>query len=267
MRELIIKELRDRRKSLIGYAAGGFLLLWLYILIYPSIHDAAEQLQKAFESYPKEVLAAFDIKDLNFNTLEKYLGAENFSFIWPILAITLALSRAGNYFAGEIEKGTIALSLSLPISRTRLFLAKYSAGLIDLAIFMVVSILGVVPLALLHNVDFNLPRLLNLTVLGMLFGAAIFSVASAVSTFVSEKAKVYFPVTAVLVAMYAMDIVANIKPSLDWLQYASVFHYFNAQDVLADNDVSLMSYAVFGSTIIISMLVGLFWFKRRDISV
>jgi ABC-type transport system involved in multi-copper enzyme maturation permease subunit len=88
-----------------------------------------------------------------------------------------------------------------------------------------------------------------------------------ISTIASEKSKVYFPITAVLVAMYAMDIIANIKPNLDWLQYGSVFHYFNAQDVLANNEVSLVSYAVFGSTILISMATGLLWFKRRDISV
>lgn len=267
MKELIIKELRDRRKSSIAYWVGSFLLLWLFVLIFPSIQNSAKELQTAFESYPKEFLAAFDLKDFNFNTLEKYLGAEQFSFTWPILVITLALSLAGNYFAGEIEKGTMGLSLSLPISRAKIFFSKYSAGMIDLAVFMIVSILGVIPLAMLHNIDFDLPRLLNLTILGMFFGAAIFSVASMLSTFASEKAKVYFPITGLLVAMYAMDIISNIKPSLDWLQYGSVFRYFNAQDVLADNDVSWMSYAVLGSTILISMAIGLFWFKRRDISV
>lgn len=267
MRALILKELRDRRKSSIAYAIGAFLLLWLYVLIFPSIQESAEQLKQAFESYPQEFLAAFDIQDLNFNTLEKYLGAEQFSFVWPILVITLALSRAGNYFAGEVEKGTIGLTLSQPISRVRIFFSKYSAGMIDLAVFMIVSILGVIPLAVAYSIDFDLPRLLNLTLLGMFFGGAIFSLTSMVSTFVSEKAKVYFPVTAVLVGMYAIEIISNLKPSVDWLQYGSVFHYFNAQDVLSNNEVSLLSYAVFGTTIVISMVVGLLWFKRRDISV
>lgn len=267
MKKLIIKELRDRRKSTLGYLAGGLLLLWLYVLIFPSIQDSAEQLKQTFEAYPDEFLAAFDIKDLNFDTLEKYIGAEHFSFVWPMLVITLALSRAGNYFAGEIEKGTIGLSLSLPVSRVKLFFSKYLAGMTDLAVFMVVSILGVIPIAILHNIDYNFPILLNLAVLGMFYGAAIFSAATMISTFVSEKAKVYFPMTAVLVGMYAMNVIANLKPSVDWLQYGSVFHYFNAQDVLAHNDISLLSYAVFGSTILISMTVGLLWFKRRDISV
>jgi ABC-2 type transport system permease protein len=267
LKELIIKELRDRRKSSIAYWAGSFLLLWLFVLIFPSIQNSAKELQTAFESYPKEFLAAFDLQDFNFNTLEKYLGAEQFSFTWPILAITLALSRAGNYFAGEIEKGTIGVILALPISRAKIFFSKYFAGMIDLAIFMVVSILGVIPLALLYNIDFDLPRLLNMAVLGMFFGGAIFSVAVMVSCFASEKAKVYFPITGLLVAMYAMNIISNIKPNLDWLQYGSVFHYFNAQDVLGANDVSWMSYVVFGSAILISLGIGLSWFKRRDISV
>lgn len=267
MKTLIIKELRDKRKSSIAYWVGSFLLLWLFVLIFPSIQSSASELQKAFESYPKEFLAAFDIQDFNFNTLEKYLGAEQFSFTWPILAITLALSRAGNYFAGEVEKGTLGIALSLPISRTKIFFSKYLAGLIDLAVFIVISILGVMPLALLHNIDFDPAKLLNMAMLGMLFGTAIFSVAVMISTLVSEKAKVYFPMTALLVAMYAMDIISNIKPSLDWLQYGSIFHYFNAQDVLSTNDVSLLSYAVLGSSILISMALGLVWFKRRDISV
>lgn len=267
MKELLLKELKDRKKSLFGYSIGAFLVLWLYILIFPSIQSSAQQLQGALESYPKELLAAFGIEDLRFNTLEKYLGAENYSFVWPILVITLVLSRAGNFFAGEIEKGTIGMTLSLPISRAKIFFSKYLAGILSLLIFVVVSILGVIPLALLHNVDFDFPRLLNLTVLGMFFGMAIFSATVMVSSFASEKAKVYFPVTTALVAMYVMNIIANIKPSLEWLQYGSVFHYFNSQEVLAYNNVSLASYAVFGTITLVSIAVGLLWFKRRDISV
>ena len=267
MKGLILKELKDRKKSLLGYSIGAFLMLWLYILIFPSIQSSAQQLQSALESYPKELLAAFGMEDLSLNTLEKYLGVENYSFVWPILVITLALSRAGNFFAGEIEKGTIGMTLSLPISRTKIFFSKYLAGILSLLIFTVVSILGVIPLALLHNVDFDFPRLLNLTVLGMFFGIAIFSATAMVSSLASEKAKVYFPVTAALVAMYVINIIANIKPSLEWLQYSSVFHYFNSQEVLAYNNVSLASYAVFGSIILLGMVVGLAAFRRRDVSV
>lgn len=266
MIELIKKELLDRRKSLIAYSLGGFLLLWLYILIFPSIQNSSAELKQALDSYPKEILQAFGIQDLNFNTLEKYLGAENFSLLWPILVIILALSRAGNFFAGEVEKGTMGLLLSLPITRTKLFFAKYFSGLISVLIFCIFSILGVIPLAILHGVEFNTPILFRIFFLGLVFGITIFSMSCALSTLFKEKGKVYFALSATLLIMYVLDIISKIKPDFDWLQYASVFHYFNAQDVLAFNSSSYVSYLVFFVLIILGTTVGLKAFIRSDIN-
>lgn len=267
MIKMIIKELRDRRKSLLAYIVGSVLLLWLHVSIFPTIKDSSEAFKQALSTLPKEFLTAFDIEDFSFDTLEKHLSTRHFGFLWPLLAITLALSRAGNYIAGEIERGTLGLSLSRPISRLKLFFAKYAAGILTLVLFVLVSVLGVMPLAELYNIEYDTERWLKLTLMCLLFSASIFSVALAVSAYVNEKAKVYFPLTAVLILMYAIKIVSNIKPSLDWLQYFSVFHYFNVQDILAYDRLPGSSYLVFGGIIVISTWLAARKFNKRDIAV
>ncbi len=261
------KEMKDRKISLFMYCFGALALLWLYVAVFPSIEKSSAQFEEIIKAYPKEFLQAFGIEDLSFNTLEKYVAAEQYSFMWPILVIILMLSRAGNYIAGEVERRTMGLLLSLPVSRAKIFLGKYLAGLATLLIFVIISVLGIIPIAEVLGVKYDAARHLNLSYLCFFFGWVIFSLSMLASSFFSDRGKPYFIMSGLLVVSYAINIIAGVQDNLDWLQYFSIFHYFGAQDVLGKNEISLTSYWVFGSVIITSTLLGLYRFIRRDVSV
>src|SRR4051794_16380744 len=94
MWQITLRELKDRKWSLLAYCLGSFLLLWLYVATFRSSQNSAAQLQELVKSYPKGLLNALGLSDLNMDTVEKYLNAKHFSLLWPLLAIILALSRA-----------------------------------------------------------------------------------------------------------------------------------------------------------------------------
>src|SRR5665213_2395904 len=92
---------------------------------------------------------------ISFDTLEHYMSTEWFGFTWPILAAVFMTAQAGAAIAGEIEKITIGMILSLPIQRWRIYLAKYAAGLLALAIFVFISVFTILPIAVLVGVHFH----------------------------------------------------------------------------------------------------------------
>ncbi len=267
MKPIIVKELRERRFSLIAYCLATIGFIVLYVSLYPQLHAQAETYSKLFSSFPKGFSDAFGF-DTNFlSSIQTYLAGEFYSLTWQLLLIIFVISRAGSAIAGEIEKGTIAGLLSQPLSRTRLFFSKYLAGVYSLIIFIMASVLTVIPVAFLYRINFWTRNFLVLAMMGFLFGMAIYSFTIFLSAVSSEKSRVYGILGGLLFVMYVLNIVSGLKENLKNLQYASLFHYFNSSAILGHSHVGLLEVSVFGGMTIIFSLLGLYIFNKRDISV
>lgn len=267
MWRITLRELKDRKWSLFIYCLGSFLLLWTYAATFTSSQNSTQQLQELIKSYPKGLLDALGLNNLNINTIEIYLNAKHFSLLWPLLAITLALSRAANHIAGEVQTGTMGLLLALPVKRTQIFIAKYAAGLVSILLFTTISIFGIIPLAALYNVPTHIHVLASAWLLISLFMMSIYALGMALSSGAREKGTVYAIVGGSLVVLYVANILSLIVTNLHWLRYISPFYYFNTGQVLLDGTIALSSIVVFSTTILASTAYACWRFCTRDVSV
>jgi ABC-2 type transport system permease protein len=263
---IIKKELREKRTSLVFFIILAIALTWVYIVLFPTVRDQAESLNKMVEMYPEALKKAFKLEGGGFNTIESFLSYELFSLMWPLLVIMLALSRAGSAIAGEIERNTIGTLLSQPISRIRIYLSKFISGHVSIVLFVVASILSPIPLAWLYGFPVHPRNFLVTAVLCFFFASAVFSVGLLGSAIASERSKLYGVVGGSILLMYILNVVSGIKPSLENLQYGSIFHYFNATDVLLHARLPIGSCLLFMGISTVSAVIGAFVFKSRDLS-
>lgn len=263
----IKKELYQRRWAILGFSLAAFLFLVMYISIYPSFQHETAKFNELLKSYPKALLQAFNIEQIQLSTVAGYISVEHFSFIWPLMAILFGLSMAGQSFAGEIEKGTLALMLSLPLGRARIFFSKYLSGLIALAIFLLASTLTIVPLAALVHLTINVANVWRVILLSTVFIWAIYALGLVVSCAVSEKSRVYFALGGLLLVMYVANIMSGLVKSLSGLKYISFFHYYSPDKALVHGQLFASSFYVFVATICAATALAFYVFRRRDISV
>lgn len=267
MTKFIVRELKDRKWSLVAFSLGSLVMLWLYVATFRSSQASSAQLQDLVKNYPKGFLEAFGLSDLSPDTIEKYLNAKHFSFLWPLLAIFLALSRAAGQMAGEMQTGTMGLLLALPKKRSEILISKYLAGMLTVVIFCAVSVFGVMQLAAAYSIPTHLGVLTSAWVLCTLFMGAIYSLTFAVSSAVSSTAKVASIMGGFLVISYAAHIASLIASSLSALKYVSVFYYFDTAKVLATGSIAPRSVLVFAGLIIAGIFTALWRFTCRDIYV
>jgi ABC-2 type transport system permease protein len=247
----------------------GILFLWMYVAMFPSFADKKEEFNKVLEVYPESLMKAFGISDAAsiFNSIENFLAVENYSFLWPILAIALAVSIGGYSVAGEVEQKTIETLLSQPLSRSKLFWGKYFAGLAIILVFSIITIFSVVPLSKIHNVSYNLDANFKMLILGFLFVWTIFSISTLFSSAFSERSKPYFFAVGLLIVMYAINIVVSLKENLANLKYFSFFYYFDSAKALQENSIDAVSVVVLGGIALLSTVLALMIFNKRDLAV
>ncbi len=265
--KLVQKELRDKKWSLLAYSFISISFMIMYIALFPSIKSEAANYEQLFESMPKALSETFDIQAASFTQLESFLAIELFSITWPLLMALLALSRAGSSITGEIEKGSMGTLLSLPISRSRILLSKIIAGGVSIGAFAAVTVLAAIPLSAVFSINIHASRFFVLTGLGILYGLTVFAITSLIATLSSERSHVYFAIGGLLAVMYTLNIISNLRDSLNWLQYASIFHYFNATAALAQSAINTVSLAVFIASTCILLGLAFLRFRKRDIVV
>jgi len=268
MLSIILRSLKDKKMQLLIITASAISFLEMYIALFPALQKQAASMAKLLQNYPEGFLKTFNIdrSSLTFEKVGQYLAMEQFSFVWPILAIVLAIGFANYAFAAEKEQGTIELLLSQPISRAKLFISRYLSGLIGVVAFSAISILAIFPLAALHKVSVQPRGVFVLLGLSLLFAWAIYGIAFWVSVIFSEKSRASFMVGGVLILMYVLNILGNLKDSLHAIKYFSFFYYYNPNLAIDKGQVLNGSILVFVAAIIITFCLGLFWLNRQDLT-
>ncbi len=267
MISFIRREFTRNRTSFIVYCVIAVCSAWMYISLFPSIEKQSAQLDEIMKSFPPAMMKAFGIDKAGFTTVERFLSTELMSFIWPILSILFLVSRAGASIAGSIENRTLGLEISMPLSRTRLYMSKFFGQLLALCVFCVVSIPCIIPLCVVHDIDVDVSNIFSLTLLCFLFGLSVMSFSLCISAATSDKGHVYFTLGGVLFVSFVANIVANISTGFSWLKHFSIFNYFSSFDVLTGESISATSYAFFLCVAAISTVAGLLIFRRRDLPV
>jgi ABC-2 type transport system permease protein len=263
----VLKELRQRRWLLMGYTITALVFTLMYASVYPSIHEQSSQFTQLFNSYPKAFLDAFGIGQVNMSTFEGYLAMEHYSLVWPMMAALIAISFAAGALSGEIEKGTATMLLSLPVSRLKLFFAKYFAGAVAVAIFTIITIYSAVPAGLFFGIDLDPSRLVAVIAPCLTFAFAIYGLAIAASSYFSDRGRVYMVLGGGLLFMYVINIISGLSEPWEWLKYLSLFNYYTALDIIAGDPIDLWAIAVLAAVAILGAILGALRFNRRDIAV
>jgi len=192
------------------------------------------------------------------------------SFAHPLVIAIVwahAISLCTRLPAGEIDRGTIDVLLSLPISRTTLFIHDWvlclASGLIVLAIGFATNRLGSlflepaarIPAADLWRVVVNLFALF----------VAVAGLASLVSAWCSNRGAAVGLVTGYVLVAYLVNFLANLWPPANRVAFLSVMQYYSPHRLIA-------SPAGFHADLLVLVIVGLvgaalgtILFARRDI--
>lgn len=264
MTGVYLKSLLEKKWMILSLLIFTIFFIWLYVSIFKSIAQVAS-LEELLKILPEKFIKSMNIDLGSFNTLEGFIGNEKFSIFIFLMTTILSISLSGVYLSGEIEKGTIYLPLSLPLARIKIYLSKFLAGVTAMIFFSSLAILSVFPLARLYDITIKGEHFLKLTGVYVLFGLTIFAFSMLVSAIFSEKSKVALVTSTVMILMYVAYTVSNIKDSLDFLKYYSIFHYFNIPEILIKGTVSGNSLIVLTLSFILFTLLGLSLFNRRDI--
>ncbi len=267
MQNIIFRDLKIRKNSLLIFLSILLLLIILYVSIFPAIQAQAAKFNEIIKSLGSVYKAVGIDQQITFKTLSGYMSTELFGFTWPILTPILFIGLASSLVGGEIENKTIGSILLLPVKRSSIMFGKFMTGLIVAVFYSLVSSFGIVLVAKIFSISINIASYLDLFIICLLFSYAIFCFTILVSIILINKARVYGVIGGMLLIMYVLNVISGLKASLINLKYVSLFHYFNGQGALVNSHLDNLALLVLGIIIVLSFILSLLIFSKRDLII
>jgi ABC-type transport system involved in multi-copper enzyme maturation permease subunit len=259
--------LRTERTRLL--VLSGTLLLW-FLLIMLVVRSNSSGLANA-DLFGSSLGKGFGIGALVTPTdvLTQLLGV---SFNHPIVIAILgaaSIALGARSCQGELERGTLDVTLAHAISRRRYLLGYVTMIALAIAWLMAVSWLAMVGFARLLDVPGTLDP--GRAALACANGAAVFfafgAIAVLVSVLLGRRGNAMFVTVGILVVMYAIAFIDRIwnTAAMDLLAPLSLFHWFDPGPTLAGATPSVADFLVPLGAALACVVVALWRFERRDL--
>ncbi|MVU80371.1 ABC transporter permease subunit [Nocardia sp. ET3-3] len=257
--EVIIKTLRDSRRSLLGWTLGITAAATAYAGFYPQIaKNGAAQTQNLPESL-REALRMNDI-----TSAPGYLGSTVFGLIVPLLTMFFGAALGARVTAADEETGTLDLLLAHPLTRTSLIAQRFAA--LVLAATGVSAILWLAMLAVRGGADLTAvtparfaAQCAQVALLTIIFGA----LATGIGAVAGRRGAVFALTAVVGVAAYGTHTFAA-QLGLGWAAYLSPFHYYIGGEPLR-NGFQWADLAILAAVSMALVVGGTYRFNRRDL--
>jgi ABC-2 type transport system permease protein len=224
---LLIKGMADLRGQVIGWGIGMAAMIFLTVLLYPSISDAYADM---IDELPSGFSAFFGA-DVSLDQIEGYLNVELFSYL-PVVIAIFAVMAGSAAISGEENQGTLDLLLAQPLSRLRAATAKLAALALSLALVVVVMAAGVwAGLAFIDEPAADL-RILNALLLLIPFEVTIALAAALASQILGSRLMAGTAIAVVVAISYVLDALANLNSMLETLRPLYVTAYYQGEEAL-----------------------------------
>lgn len=259
-------DLRRNRALAVWLAVIGAAYAATMAFVYPLMKDNTALVDEYLKIMPKEFLAAFGMTGsladpgVFFTT---YIG----SYLWPILGAIAAILMATRPVAADLERGFLELPLSTPIPRVRYLLVAIGGQIVVMAFLAFFMIAGLVVAGALVGAGFDAGRFMLVTPLAVALGCAMAAVATLLAVLTLSRGVTAGIGTAILLAMYLGNVLAQIDARFDWLATISAFHYFDTTPIIDEGVFAWGACALYAAVAVAAWAAALLVFRRRDLAV
>lgn len=262
MISLLKHEIKSRRLAILGWGFG----LTLYGAIYISIFPGAlfEQLQSLKD------LTIYKLVGIQLGSFEGYMASVVLVYIPLLLGIYCVIASTST-LAGEEDRGTLELIVAMPLSRGQILTAKAAALSVTVLIIMIIA--GVGNALVLVIIKIKTP--INITPFG-LFSALVSSVFLALGiimiglflgAFLPNRRLTTIVMSFFFIASFFGENIAGMVESLEFIQYLSIFNYYDTTATIFSDGPQLSDIAVLIGVAVVFFALALIAFQKRNITV
>ena len=261
---MVMKVLRDQRRSLLYWGIGLIAMAAMMSAIYPSM-ASMPSIDKFIQEMPESMMQFFGgITD--YSTPVGYFGTELYSFMVPLLFLIFGIGFGASAIAGEEEKGTMDFLLANPVPRWSVVVAKFTAMTLGMLLLGLFFWAGMAACVLIIDINISLLKIAEAT-FGALMLALVFSTLALLLGSLKGNRGMALGLSGGLGVMaYLLNALGGMVDKLKDYRFLSPFYHYMEPNTLK-NGIALDHLLVLVGLVLVFFVVSIPVFTRRDIAV
>jgi ABC-2 type transport system permease protein len=261
------KTARDSASLILAASLGiaAFVVLFVWAMI-----DMGEQLLEFLRQIPfiRQIFEfGFGI-DISGEVSITILLAVCFTHgVVLMLSWAVVIATTSRVTAGEIERGTADLLLTLPVTRSEVY---FSATLVWVIASMVLAICPLIGLWIGISIfeteeEVLISRFVKPAFNFFFLLLAIGGISSLISSCIDRRGLAVATVVGVLLVSVVLNFIEPFIPAIEQIRFLGLLNYFRPVDVVRLGEWPIMEMGVLIALAVVSWTIGLIVFHRKDI--
>ena len=261
MLSLLKHELFSRWGAVLGWVIGLGLYGVMYVAIYPEIGEQMTALAD---------ISIYRAMGIDMNSFEGYMASSLVGVIPIMLAIYVIMTSSAT-LAGEDDKGTLELIVTMPLKRWQIVTMKAAAlVLVTFLILVIAGLWSAIALNWMKNsfaVDVTAIQFFLAILSAWPITLAFLMIGLFFSAYLPNQLSASMATTVVFLVSYFGEILAGMVKALEVIKPFSLFTYFDSSAALFSKGVQAGDVGVLLGVAAFFFVLALLSFQRRDITV
>ncbi len=256
----------ERKRMLISLCGALIAFETLIVAITAAVPTdqlfAAKPMPNSFQAF------SGSSGEVSLASIAGLIGAGMLHPFWIAMQISAIASLGAAVLAADVERGTIELIATRPISIARVTLQRFAAMIFATLLLTVASVLPIAVASLtVHNIRIAIDFLgvVTMTVACFCLLFAFISIAFAAGCAARQRSTVFFIVGGSAALAYAINFVSVAWHPARFAQWITPFHYYRPADALVAESISTRDSLALCSFAIVLLLASLRWARLRDL--
>lgn len=263
---VLVRFLRDRRRSTLWWILGVVLTVLLTVGFYPSI-EGQDSFDEMAAEMPEAMRELFGLGGaFSMSSPEGFLQSQLFATMLPILLIVFGIAIGARAIGGSEEDGTLELLLANPVTRRRVLLERYGTlvllHLVLLAVMLVSTLAVGVPVGATEGIPMAWLAAASggVLLLGLLYATVAFTVGA----LTGRRGRAIAVASAVAIGGYLVEGLGSAADALRPAQALSPWHWFLERNMLGEG-IAWRAILLPLAVVVALVAVAVPGFERRDL--
>lgn len=248
----------------------GLILLSINLLYYGTIiYMYNPEMKEVMDQYTAMMGGAMSAMGMKGDTssLVGFINAYLYGMIMMIVPFIYSLILVNKTIAKPIDTGSLASILATPHSRCSIIGTRLLGGLVDLIVFMLLSMLSGLALSVvMFPGELELSKYIMLNINMTLLQILIYGICFFVGC-ICNDAKTYMTIGAgIPMVCYITQMAVNMGDKLENLKYFTIFTLYQGDGIVAGKSIVAYLTALIVSSIVL-FVVGIHYYCKRDFSL
>lgn len=264
IKTLTMFDLKTNKKFILGWCVGIFSIMFLYMILFPSVQDMAQIKMEAMPESLMQFMGMDDFSDMgNFVTY--------FATIYNMILIAIsifAIIFGANLIAKEEKNKTVEFLYSLEVNRLEIYFSKFITAYIALMGVICSAIISTLICGFINGgetfVLMDVISIVKLSSLTPFIYLALGLMLSGVSAKISGAATG----SMLVILSYVIGFLSTVvSENLSWLKYLSPFELFSTSSDMVLDTAALVNMSAYFMVMIVFVALGALVYNKRDFKI